>query len=74
MPRKGLVNGEIVTAKELGQYLKLTEATIYKLSLNGNIPGFKIGDSWRFDMMEILELIREGKKKVNIDGKNGRNR
>jgi excisionase family DNA binding protein len=52
----------IVTAKEVGQYLKLSESTIYKLASNGEIPGFKIGDSWRFDMEDILKLIRDSKK------------
>lgn len=47
-----------ITAKELGQYLKLSEATIYKLALTGQLPGFKIGDSWRFDLEEILKLIK----------------
>ena len=47
-----------VTAKELGRYLKLSEATIYKLALTGQLPGFKIGDSWRFDLDEILKLIK----------------
>ncbi len=48
----------IVTAKEIGQILKLSESTIYKLSMKGEIPGFKIGDSWQFDMDEVLKLIR----------------
>ena len=49
----------IVTAKEVGQYLKLTESTIYKLALEGELPSFKIGKSWRFDMDEILQLIKK---------------
>ena len=53
-----------VTAKELGRYLKLSGATIYKLALTGQLPGFKIGDSWRFDLDEILKLIKgNGRKK-----------
>ncbi len=47
----------IVTAKEVGHYLKLSESTIYKLAAQGNLPGFKIGDSWRFDMEEVVKLI-----------------
>lgn len=54
----------ILRAKEVGQYLKLSGSTIYKLAANGEIPGFKIGDSWRFDMDEILKLIQGGKKKA----------
>lgn len=52
----------IVTAKELGQYLKLSESTIYKLASGGDLPGFKIGDSWRFDMEEVLKIIRKSKR------------
>ena len=52
----------IVTAKEVGQYLKLTESTIYKLALNGEIPGFRVGKSWRFDMEEIIRIIDSAKK------------
>ena len=47
-----------ITARELANLLKLGESTIYKLASNGQLPGFKIGDSWRFEMDEILELIR----------------
>ncbi len=46
-----------VTAKEIAHYLKMSESTIYKLASNGGIPGFKIGDSWRFDMDDILAFI-----------------
>ncbi len=53
---------ELMTAKELSQFLKLSESTIYKLVSNGEIPGFKIGDSWRFELEEIRKLIRESKK------------
>jgi len=52
----------IVTAKEVGHYLKLTESTIYKLASTGEIPGFKVGKSWRFDMEEIIKIINMGKK------------
>jgi excisionase family DNA binding protein len=53
---------KLMTAKELSQFLKLSESTIYKLVSYGEIPGFKIGDSWRFGLEEIRKLIRESKK------------
>jgi len=61
-----------VTAQELSKSLKLTEATIYKLASDGELPGFKIGDSWRFDMDEIIKLIRGAKKKTKNSQKNRR--
>lgn len=62
---------QIITAKDVAQYLKLSESTIYKLASNGEIPGFRIGDSWRFDMHEILNLVKECKKAIRprSDGK-----
>jgi excisionase family DNA binding protein len=54
--------GNIVTAKDLCQFLKLSESTIYKLASTGELPGFKIGDSWRFDMDEIAEAIKKAKR------------
>jgi excisionase family DNA binding protein len=59
----------LVTAKELGQYLKLSETTLYKLASSGEIPGFKIGDSWRFDMDEVQKLIRKRRKGNNKEKK-----
>ena len=56
----------IVTAKEVGQYLKLTESTIYKLALTGELPGFKVGKSWRFDMDEIIRIIDAVKKSKKV--------
>ncbi|MBI5969025.1 MAG: helix-turn-helix domain-containing protein [Deltaproteobacteria bacterium] len=60
----------IVTAKELGQFLKLSESTIYKLAAAGEIPGFKIGDSWRFDMDEVMRLIRKAKRESDKRARN----
>ncbi len=64
----------IVTAKELGQYLKLSESTIYKLAAGGDLPGFKIGDSWRFEMDEVLKIIKEAKIRNIGNRKKGGNR
>jgi excisionase family DNA binding protein len=55
MPGKN--NSNIVTAKEVGRYLKLTDSTIYKLALTGEIPGFKVGKSWRFEMNDIVRMV-----------------
>lgn len=65
----------IVTAKEIAQYLKLTESTIYKLASTGELPGFRIGKSWRFDMDEILKRIKgekEGRAGQGIKGGSAR--
>ena len=67
----------IVTAKDLSQYLRLSDSTIYKLASGGRLPGFKIGDSWRFDLDEIMTLLKKmkrgnGGREREINGKDGK--
>jgi len=55
--------GQMLTAQELAEYLKLTEVTIYKYANDGKIPGTKIGSRWRFDKDKIDELLVDKEKK-----------
>lgn len=50
---------EILTLKEVAQYLKLAEKTAYRLAAEGKLPGFKVGGSWRFKREEIEKWIAE---------------
>ena len=54
----------IVTVKEVKNFLKLSESTIYKLIASREIPAFRVGDSWRFDMDEIRAVVENAKKKM----------
>ena len=51
------MNTDIMTIKEVAEYLKLTEKTAYRLAAEGKIPGFKVGGSWRFKRIEIEKWI-----------------
>jgi excisionase family DNA binding protein len=51
----------LVTVKEIEKILKLSSSTIYHLAANGQIPAFKIGDSWRFDIEEVTRFIMSQK-------------
>jgi len=44
---------EIMTPKEVARYLKMSVLTVYKHAKQGTIPGFRIGNSWRFDKRRI---------------------
>ena len=41
-------DNEILTMKELCDLLQTHPATVYKLTRQGKIPGFRIGSDWRF--------------------------
>ncbi|ATI01959.1 MULTISPECIES: helix-turn-helix domain-containing protein [Cycloclasticus] len=57
------MSDEILTLKEVAEYLKLAEKTAYRLALEGKLPGFKVGGSWRFKREDILKWIEEQKNK-----------
>jgi len=48
---------EIMTPKEVAKYLKMSVLTVYKHAKQGTIPGFRIGNSWRFDKQKIDEVL-----------------
>lgn len=54
---------EIWTIRELAQYLKLKQKTAYALVSKGEIPGFKVGGSWRFRRSDIEIWIDEKNRK-----------
>jgi excisionase family DNA binding protein len=51
--------GEILTIKQVADYLKVTERTIYRLAAAKQIPAFKVGGSWRFSSADIDSWIRQ---------------
>ena len=50
---------DILTIKEVADYLKVTERTLYRLAQEGKIPAFKVGGSWRFRRDDLDHWIRE---------------
>ena len=50
---------EILTIRELAQYLKVNERTIYRLVSGKKIPAFKVGGSWRFRQSDVDTWIEE---------------
>ena len=51
-------NTDILMIKEVAEYLKVTERTIYRLAAAKKIPAFKVGGSWRFSRGDIDSWIR----------------
>ena len=50
---------EIMTVKQLADYLKLNYQTVYKKVQKNEIPGSKIGRSWRFQKIVIDRWLSE---------------
>ena len=52
-------SSEMLTIKEVADFLKVTERTIYRLAAAKQIPAFKVGGSWRFSRADIAEWIKQ---------------
>ena len=74
--------GEILTIRQVADYLKVTERTIYRLAGAKKIPAFKVGGTWRFSRADIdnwikqqslegLDAAREGVHTANGQTNNG---
>ena len=49
------LDDRILTVGEVAAYLKLSEATIYRMAQSGEIPARRIGGSWRFSWTQLQE-------------------
>ncbi|NKB61262.1 MAG: helix-turn-helix domain-containing protein [Gammaproteobacteria bacterium] len=49
---------QIMTVKEVAEYLKVNERTVYRMAAESKIPAFKVGGSWRFKQAEIEKWIK----------------
>lgn len=49
-----------MTVREVSEYLRVHPTTVYRLVKSGMLPGFKVGDRWRFQQAEIDSWLRQG--------------
>ena len=69
---------EVLTAREVGNLLRVHPTTVYKLVRQGKIPSFRIGSYWRFrtDLIERWmaekSMYARQVRKVIESGANGK--
>ena len=67
-PNSEILRKEIMTPREAADYLSVHVRTIYRLAKNGDIPGRKIGGSWRFKK-DALDQWLSGQENPSSKGK-----
>jgi len=50
---------QLMTIEELGEHLRVTKRTIYRMLKQGAIPALKVGSKWRFDRETIDKWLRQ---------------
>lgn len=67
-----------LTIEEVARRFGVNPTTVYRLAQRGTLPGFKIGNQWRFSLQMLeswvtdrvsMERLREGNGKVSRNGK-----
>lgn len=53
---------QVVTVRELSDYLRVHPSTVYRLVKTGNLPAFRVGDSLRFNLKEIEEWLEQSRR------------
>ncbi len=43
----------VMTVREVADYLRVNQRTIYRLAVERKMPGFKVGATWRFKRVDI---------------------
>ena len=47
------MDSAVLTIKEVAEYLKVNERTIYRLAASNELPGFRVGNAWRFKRSDL---------------------
>jgi excisionase family DNA binding protein len=56
-PRSTLTRDDVMTAREVSDFLKLPVSTVYELARRGEIPARRLGRTWRFLRSRLEELL-----------------
>jgi excisionase family DNA binding protein len=59
---------EILTLPEACELLRISRRTMFRLLASGEVPGVKLGGSWRFSRDLLLRIIEDGGA-LTFDGK-----
>ena len=55
-----------LTVREVARLLAVDEKTIYRLTQQGKLPGFKVAGAWRFQLRDIQDWIDQEKRNRGV--------
>lgn len=63
-----LVQGEILTIKQLAEYLMVSEKTVYRMLDRNQLPAVRVGAQWRFRRQDIDQWLTDEVRRVEVEG------
>jgi len=61
-----------MTVRNVANFLNVDEKTVYRLAQKGELPGFKVGGTWRFRRDDLDQWIEEKKEAVGARKRTGK--
>ena len=61
--------GKLMTLAEVADYLQIALRTAYGWVKEGKLPGFKVGNAWRFDRADIDKWVATKKRNAGQRGR-----
>ena len=59
----------VMTLEEVAEYLRVHPSTIYRLLKKKQLPAFKVGSDWRFNLESIDRWREEAEKQTLVKSK-----
>lgn len=63
--------GEILTIRQLAEYLMVSEKTVYRMLDRNELPAVRVGAQWRFRKLDIDAWLTEEVRRVEYEGQRG---
>lgn len=65
------VAGDILTIRQLAEYLMVSEKTVYRMLDRNELPAMRVGAQWRFRKQDIDAWLTEEVRRVEVEGQRG---
>ncbi|HEY0788242.1 MAG TPA: helix-turn-helix domain-containing protein [Thermoanaerobaculia bacterium] len=62
---------EILTIRQLAEYLMVSEKTVYRMLDRNQLPAVRVGAQWRFRKVDIDGWLSEEVRRVEVEGQRG---
>jgi nitrogen PTS system EIIA component len=63
--------GDILTIRQLAEYLMVSEKTVYRMLDRSELPAMRVGAQWRFRKQDIDGWLTEEVRRVEYEGQRG---
>ena len=60
---QSVMGPRLLTVRELAGYLRIHQATVYRLLREQKLPAFRVGSDWRFNRQEIERWMLQEQKR-----------